>query len=125
MICLSPEASPGAPHPKEPGPLNPPQPPLSASSLRWCGRPPAGWAAPSTPAAASASGAARGARRCTWSATTLLSECGIGTEGAPGREGGPEVERAESEDKEGTPDTLPSSSLSNLSARHFGSFRVH
>ena len=106
-------------------PLNPSQPPLSVSFLRWCGHPPAGWAVPSTPVAASASGAALGARRCTWSATTLLSKCSIGREGLRGRKVDPEVELAEFKEKEDTWDTLPSSILSTLNARCFGSFRVH
>ena len=63
------------------------QTPLSLSLLRWCGHLPIGWAVPSTPVAASTFGAAPGARLCTWSATTPLSECSSVAEGGSGAGG--------------------------------------
>lgn len=87
--CTHPEASAGASQPQGTwAPLYPSQHSLSVSFLRWCGHPPTGWAVPSTPVAASASGAALGTRQCTWSAITLLSKCSVGTEGDLGQEGG-------------------------------------
>lgn len=47
----------------------------SLSWHRWCGRPPTGWAAPSTPAATCGFGAARGAAPSSSSATTPSSKC--------------------------------------------------
>lgn len=59
---------------------------LSLSFLRWCGHPPIGWAVPSTPVAASMSGAAPGVTQCTWSATMPLSKYStlVGGRGAGG-----------------------------------------